>query len=46
MLNEEDKLLAQLAEGETLESLMHSFGITKEEAQYMLDMVSIRKEKE
>lgn len=46
MLNEEDKLLAQLAEGETLESLMHSFDLTKEEAQYMLDMASILKGKD
>ena len=35
-MNESDKILAELAEGESKESLMYNLGITEEEAEYML----------
>lgn len=36
-MNESDKILAELAEGESKESLMYNLGISEEEAEYMLE---------
>lgn len=46
-MTENDRILAELAIGETIETIAHSLGLAQEEAQYMLDLAEeLKRERE